>query len=73
MSAKTDYLVAGDNMGPAKRAKAEKLGVKIIDEGQFLEMIADAVATTPSEVPISEESQQNVKFFEKDALQGSLF
>ena len=73
VSAKTDYLVAGDNMGPAKRAKAEKLGVKIIDEGQFLEMIADAAPTTPSEPPTSEESQQNVKFFEKDAVQGSLF
>lgn len=35
VSAKTDYLVAGENMGPAKKEKAEKLGVKIISEDEF--------------------------------------
>ncbi len=40
VSAKTDYLVAGENMGPAKLEKAEKLGVKIISEEQFRQMIA---------------------------------
>lgn len=39
VSAKTDYLLAGENMGPAKLEKATKLGVKIINENQFLEMI----------------------------------
>jgi DNA ligase (NAD+) len=39
ISKKTDYILAGDNMGPAKLEKAEKLGVKIIDEQSFLEMI----------------------------------
>ena len=39
ISAKTSYLLAGDNMGPAKLQKAEKLGVNIINEQQFLEMI----------------------------------
>ena len=39
ISAKTSYILAGDNMGPAKLQKAEKLGVKIINEEQFLEMI----------------------------------
>lgn len=39
VSAKTNYLLAGDNMGPAKRQAAEKLGVKIINEGEFLMMI----------------------------------
>ncbi len=39
VSKKTDYILAGDNMGPAKLEKAEKLGVKIIDEKTFLEMI----------------------------------
>ena len=39
ISAKTSYILAGDNMGPAKLQKAEKLGVKIINEQQFLEMI----------------------------------
>jgi DNA ligase (NAD+) len=35
VSGKLDYLVAGDNMGPSKREKAEKLGVKIISEDEF--------------------------------------
>ena len=39
ISGKTSYLVAGENMGPAKRAKAEKLEVKVIDEAEFLSMI----------------------------------
>jgi len=39
ISAKTNYLVAGANMGPAKLAKAEKLGIKIISEQDFLNML----------------------------------
>jgi DNA ligase (NAD+) len=39
ISSKTDYVLAGANMGPAKLEKAEKLGIKIIDENQFLSMI----------------------------------
>ena len=39
ISAKTSYLVAGENMGPAKLEKAEKLGVTIISEDEFLKMI----------------------------------
>ena len=41
ISKKTDYLVAGDNMGPSKRTKAENLGVNIITEDEFLRMIED--------------------------------
>jgi DNA ligase (NAD+) len=41
VSAKTNYLVAGDNMGPAKLATAEKLGVKIISEDEFLAMVGE--------------------------------
>ena len=39
VSAKLDFLLAGENMGPAKLEKAEKLGVKIISEGEFEKMI----------------------------------
>lgn len=39
ISKKTDYLVAGANMGPAKLEKANKLEVQIISEDQFLAMI----------------------------------
>ena len=40
ISAKTSLVLAGENMGPAKLQKAEKLGVRIINEDEFLEMIA---------------------------------
>ncbi len=39
VSAKTDMIVAGENMGPAKLEKAQKLGVKIVSEKDFREMI----------------------------------
>ena len=39
ISSKTNYLVAGENMGPSKLQKAEKLGVPIISEDDFLTMI----------------------------------
>ncbi|HSM63415.1 MAG TPA: helix-hairpin-helix domain-containing protein, partial [Gillisia sp.] len=39
ISSKTSYLIAGENMGPSKLAKAEKLGTKILSEEEFLEMV----------------------------------
>lgn len=41
VSGKTDYILAGENMGPAKLEKAAKLGVKIMNEDEFLSMIAE--------------------------------
>ncbi|WP_435371705.1 NAD-dependent DNA ligase LigA [Parabacteroides goldsteinii] len=41
VSGKTDYILAGENMGPAKLEKAAKLGVKIINETEFLNMLAE--------------------------------
>jgi len=41
VSKKSDFILAGENMGPAKLEKAEKLGVKIMDEKAFLAMIAE--------------------------------
>ena len=40
ISKKTDYLLAGANMGPAKLEKATKLDIPIISEQQFLEMLS---------------------------------
>jgi len=40
ISGKLDYLLAGDKMGPAKREKAEKLGVNIISEAEFEQMLS---------------------------------
>lgn len=39
ISAKTHYVVAGDNMGPAKLEKANQLGIPIINEDDFIRMI----------------------------------
>lgn len=39
ISGKTSFILAGDNMGPSKLQKAEKLGIPIINEDDFLKMI----------------------------------
>lgn len=41
ISGKTDYLLAGANMGPAKLAKAEKMRIKIINEEEFLNILVE--------------------------------
>ena len=41
VSAKTSFILAGENMGPEKLKKAEKLGVKLLTETEFLAMIMD--------------------------------
>ena len=41
ISSKTNYIIAGDNMGPAKLEKANKLGVEIINEVEFNKLIND--------------------------------
>jgi len=39
VTSKTDFVVAGENMGPEKRQKAIKLGIPVINEAEFLEML----------------------------------
>ncbi len=39
ISKKTTYVIAGDNIGPSKRIKAERLSVPIISETDYLKMI----------------------------------
>lgn len=53
ISGKTSFILAGDNMGPSKLQKAEKLGVAIVDEDTFLKMIseADTTETATTEAP----------------------
>lgn len=56
ISGKTSFILAGDNMGPSKLQKAEKLGVPLVDETTFLEMIGETnaereSATTPTVEP----------------------
>ena len=56
ISGKTSFILAGDNMGPSKLQKADKLGVPLVDEATFLEMIGETnaeseSATTPTAEP----------------------
>uniref|UniRef100_UPI00345BF166 BRCT domain-containing protein n=1 Tax=Fluviicola sp. TaxID=1917219 RepID=UPI00345BF166 len=41
ISAKTSYVLAGENMGPAKLEKASSLGIPIISEADFIQMISN--------------------------------
>ncbi len=58
VSANVDYLLAGENMGAVKLQKAEKLGIKVISEQEFLAMLAE---------PQSRRAEP------REPLQGSLF
>ena len=70
VSSNVDYLVAGDKMGPEKRKKAEKLGVRIISEEEFMALIAtDTVAE--QQPLVAEPVVEPVK--ESAPIQGSLF
>ena len=50
ISAKTSFVLAGDNMGPAKREKAQELGVRLVSENEFLEMINEKPSITTNEL-----------------------
>ena len=42
ISGKTSFILAGDNMGPAKLEKAQKLGVQIMNEDEFLQLVGES-------------------------------
>lgn len=48
ISSKTSFILAGDNMGPSKLQKAKSLGIEIMNENQFLEMIEGAPSQSES-------------------------
>ena len=66
VSSTTHFIVAGENMGPAKLQKAEKLGVTILSEQQFIELIGGD--NTPKAEPTPE-----VKPTTTEPIQGTLF
>ena len=49
ISKKTTFILAGENMGPSKLEKAQKLGVNLVNEEDFLQMIGEEVKKTPTE------------------------
>lgn len=63
ISGKTSFILAGDNMGPSKLQKAEKLGVPLVDEATFLEMIGEASAESESASTCTVESDGQLSLF----------
>ena len=53
ISSKTDYVLAGDKMGPEKRKKADALGIPIISEADFEKMISRRDTGSEEESPVS--------------------
>lgn len=67
VSANVDFIVAGENMGPAKRQKAEKLGVKILSEEEFMALIEGA-EPIEKEMVVEPKTEAEAK-----PIQGTLF
>ena len=70
VSANTDFIVAGENMGPAKLQKAEKLGVKILSESEFIALIGGEGQNNDVIDDVIEKKENKE---ESIVVQGSLF
>ena len=68
VSANVDFIVAGENMGPAKRQKAEKLGITILSEEEFMAMIEGAPIVEQPKAPEPQPTKEEAK-----PIQGTLF
>lgn len=76
VSGTTDFLLAGDKIGPAKLQKANKLGVRIISEEEFEAMIEGAgseIGESRPEVGATRQEEKNEAPEEKIPVQGALF
>lgn len=69
ISGKTSFILAGDNMGPSKLQKAEKLGVPLMSEEEFLSMIETASPSTTN----SEEAAPQTDTKQNSPIQLDLF
>ncbi len=68
VSANVDFIVAGENMGPAKRQKAEKLGVTILNEEEFMALIEGTPAVEQVSIPEPQSTKEETR-----PIQGTLF
>jgi DNA ligase (NAD+) len=73
VSANTDFIVAGENMGPAKLQKAEKLGVKILSESDFMALISGDEQNNGTATIVVEKEKATKETQEINIIQGSLF
>lgn len=60
VSGKTDYLLAGEKPGPEKIKKAESLGIRIISESEFMEMISAAKGESPTSGEDGDSAEKNI-------------
>lgn len=60
VSGKTDYLLAGEKPGPEKIKKAESLGIRIISESEFMDMISAAKGETPTSGKDVDSAKKNI-------------
>ena len=67
VSANVDFIVAGENMGPAKLQKAQKLGITILTEEEFMALI------TSAEPAIAPQPEQTKQTSDNTVIQGTLF
>lgn len=72
ISKKTDYVLAGDNMGPAKLEKARTLGIPIIGEDQFLAMLLTDESASASPAHINSIDVADTSAAEEEGTQLSL-
>ena len=68
VSANVDFIVAGENMGPAKRQKAEKLGVTILNEEEFMALIEGTPVVEQVSIPEPQPTKEETR-----PIQGTLF
>lgn len=79
VSGNADYLLAGDNMGPAKLAKATRLGVKIISENDFEQMLNEDISgkiltESTDDTPVfRERAAEESRETPQSTVQGTLF
>ena len=59
ISSKTDFVLAGANMGPAKLEKANSLGITLLSEADFLSHLQGTQATPP-EAPTPPQVQESI-------------
>lgn len=76
ISKNTSFILAGDNMGPAKLEKAQKLGVQIMNEDEFLSIIGNSSAMQVEEaspVPVTDKKEkQKAEPRQADLFEGLL-
>ena len=72
VGANTDFIVAGENMGPAKLQKAQKLGITILSESDFIALISESGAVTDS-APNTKTEEIEQQPISATPIQGSLF